>query len=217
MGFMPDDAAGQRAFSGISRFPRPFISVLLDTPIAPPSLDLKTPMLRAVQISSHYFSLKREWAELSFQEIKRFTCISQGTFRNNKRWLIQQWKRSTVVHNKAVTQINHIDTSWDLNPGIQIVCNPSTGHHNTSAEPCTCSQQPVGQAVSSNTVYVVFVDMCGWDHCPKRPPPSQGISTRDVSTSPVQGLDGVASQSAGQATEPLDGIIRNVFQHVVKA
>ncbi|KAJ8874557.1 hypothetical protein PR048_025420 [Dryococelus australis] len=49
---VPDDAAGQRISSGISRFPRSFILALLHTHFASPSSALKASMLRAAQIAS---------------------------------------------------------------------------------------------------------------------------------------------------------------------
>ncbi|KAJ8870505.1 hypothetical protein PR048_029528 [Dryococelus australis] len=51
-GIVPDDAAGRRVFSGISRFPRPFVPALHHNHLVPPSSALKTSMIRAVQISS---------------------------------------------------------------------------------------------------------------------------------------------------------------------
>ncbi|KAJ8891945.1 hypothetical protein PR048_004505 [Dryococelus australis] len=48
---VPDDAAGRRVFSGISRFPRPCIPTLLHTHLASPSSALRTSTLRAAQIS----------------------------------------------------------------------------------------------------------------------------------------------------------------------
>ncbi|KAJ8876970.1 hypothetical protein PR048_021422 [Dryococelus australis] len=42
VGIVPDDAAGRLIFSGISRFPRPFIPALLHTHLASPSSALKT-------------------------------------------------------------------------------------------------------------------------------------------------------------------------------
>ncbi|KAJ8870979.1 hypothetical protein PR048_027281 [Dryococelus australis] len=51
-GIVPDDVAGLRIVSGISRFPHPFILVMLHTPLNSPSSVLKTSMLRATQISS---------------------------------------------------------------------------------------------------------------------------------------------------------------------
>ncbi|KAJ8865950.1 hypothetical protein PR048_033473 [Dryococelus australis] len=47
----PDDTAGLRVFSGISRFTRPCISALLHTHLASPSSAIKTSILRAAQIS----------------------------------------------------------------------------------------------------------------------------------------------------------------------
>ncbi|KAJ8870034.1 hypothetical protein PR048_029045 [Dryococelus australis] len=49
---VPDDAAGRRVFSGISRFPRRCIPALLHTRLASPSSALETSLLRAAQISS---------------------------------------------------------------------------------------------------------------------------------------------------------------------
>ncbi|KAJ8898382.1 hypothetical protein PR048_003742 [Dryococelus australis] len=52
VGIVPDDAAGLRVFSGISRFPRSLIPALLHNHLTSPSSALKTFMLRAVQIYS---------------------------------------------------------------------------------------------------------------------------------------------------------------------
>ncbi|KAJ8871058.1 hypothetical protein PR048_027362 [Dryococelus australis] len=49
---MPDNVVGQQSFSGISHFPHPSILVLLHINLAPPSSDLKTSLLRAVQVPS---------------------------------------------------------------------------------------------------------------------------------------------------------------------
>ncbi|KAJ8869248.1 hypothetical protein PR048_030820 [Dryococelus australis] len=49
---VPDDAARRRVFSGISRYPHPFIPTLLHTHFTSPSSALKTSMLRIAQISS---------------------------------------------------------------------------------------------------------------------------------------------------------------------
>ncbi|KAJ8897862.1 hypothetical protein PR048_003215 [Dryococelus australis] len=49
---VPDDASGRRVFSGISRFPRPCIPVLLHIRIASPSSAPKTSMLGAKQLSA---------------------------------------------------------------------------------------------------------------------------------------------------------------------
>ncbi|KAJ8890253.1 hypothetical protein PR048_009761 [Dryococelus australis] len=48
---VPDDAAGRRVFTGISRFRRPFILALLHTRLASLSSALNTPILRVAQIS----------------------------------------------------------------------------------------------------------------------------------------------------------------------
>ncbi|KAJ8867571.1 hypothetical protein PR048_031373 [Dryococelus australis] len=47
VGFVPDDAADRRIFSGISRFPCPYIPALLHTHLASPSTALNTSLLRA--------------------------------------------------------------------------------------------------------------------------------------------------------------------------
>ncbi|KAJ8897486.1 hypothetical protein PR048_002833 [Dryococelus australis] len=46
-----DDAAGRRVISGISRFPRPSISVLLHTHLVSPALVLKISMFKAAHLS----------------------------------------------------------------------------------------------------------------------------------------------------------------------
>ncbi|KAJ8874454.1 hypothetical protein PR048_025303 [Dryococelus australis] len=58
LGIMLDDAAGRRVFSGIFRFPCPFIPVLLHPHLASPSSALKTSMLRAAK-SLHSLSHAR--------------------------------------------------------------------------------------------------------------------------------------------------------------
>ncbi|KAJ8887533.1 hypothetical protein PR048_013749 [Dryococelus australis] len=63
VGIMPDDAAGRRVFSGISRFSCPFIPALTHTHLDSPSSALKTSMLRATQVSSlftHYMDIYQD-------------------------------------------------------------------------------------------------------------------------------------------------------------
>ncbi|KAJ8871872.1 hypothetical protein PR048_028212 [Dryococelus australis] len=50
-GIVPDDAAGRQVFSGIFRFPHPFIPALIHTHFVSSSSARKTSMLRAAQIS----------------------------------------------------------------------------------------------------------------------------------------------------------------------
>ncbi|KAJ8878096.1 hypothetical protein PR048_022563 [Dryococelus australis] len=52
VGIMPDDAAGRRVLSRISRFPHPYIPALLHTHLISPQSAPKTAMLRAALISS---------------------------------------------------------------------------------------------------------------------------------------------------------------------
>ncbi|KAJ8884384.1 hypothetical protein PR048_016241, partial [Dryococelus australis] len=56
VGIVPDDVAGWRVFSGISRFLRFSISVPLCSQLASPSSALKTSLLRATQFSSLHFT-----------------------------------------------------------------------------------------------------------------------------------------------------------------
>ncbi|KAJ8877618.1 hypothetical protein PR048_022073 [Dryococelus australis] len=51
VGIVPDDASGQRVFSGTSHFPRPRIPALLHSHLISPSSALKTSLLRAAHIS----------------------------------------------------------------------------------------------------------------------------------------------------------------------
>ncbi|KAJ8867400.1 hypothetical protein PR048_031201 [Dryococelus australis] len=62
VGIVPDDATGRRVFSGLSRFPRPFISALLHAHLASPSSALKTPVLRA-NIFTHTCLAAPSWFE----------------------------------------------------------------------------------------------------------------------------------------------------------
>ncbi|KAJ8866336.1 hypothetical protein PR048_032179 [Dryococelus australis] len=52
VGIVPDDAAGRRVFSGISRFPRPSVPVLLHTHLNHPHRLSRTSLLKAAQLSS---------------------------------------------------------------------------------------------------------------------------------------------------------------------
>ncbi|KAJ8895353.1 hypothetical protein PR048_000685 [Dryococelus australis] len=99
VGIMPDDAAGRRVFSGISRFLRPFVPALLHTHLISPSSVLKTSLLRAAQISSltHLFTVtmvaeagscrsrfKTKNAELQYMEVRSKIitgkeCCHKGT------------------------------------------------------------------------------------------------------------------------------------------
>ncbi|KAJ8881343.1 hypothetical protein PR048_017824 [Dryococelus australis] len=63
---VPDDAAGQRVFSGISRFYHPFITALLHSHLPSPSSALKTSVLRASQISSLTNSMIQQWRRPRF-------------------------------------------------------------------------------------------------------------------------------------------------------
>ncbi|KAJ8878010.1 hypothetical protein PR048_022473 [Dryococelus australis] len=56
-GIVPDDAAGRRVFSGISRFPSPFIPVALHTYLVSPSSALKDFDLNSRPISPLHFKL----------------------------------------------------------------------------------------------------------------------------------------------------------------
>ncbi|KAJ8871515.1 hypothetical protein PR048_027837 [Dryococelus australis] len=61
VGIVTDDAAGMRVFSGVSRFPRPFIPVLLHTHLNHPHRLSGPRCLRAAQISSLAHSLLQDW------------------------------------------------------------------------------------------------------------------------------------------------------------
>ncbi|KAJ8874823.1 hypothetical protein PR048_022712 [Dryococelus australis] len=56
VGIVPDDASGRRVFSGISRFPRPFIPAMLHSHLTSSSSVLKS-SLRDAQISQHQLYL----------------------------------------------------------------------------------------------------------------------------------------------------------------
>ncbi|KAJ8891244.1 hypothetical protein PR048_010759 [Dryococelus australis] len=53
VGIVPVDPASRKVFSGISRFPRPFIMALLHTYLASPSSALKTSAVRSARSQSH--------------------------------------------------------------------------------------------------------------------------------------------------------------------
>ncbi|KAJ8866470.1 hypothetical protein PR048_032313 [Dryococelus australis] len=77
VGIVPDDAAGQRVFSGISRFPSPFIPALLHTHLTLPSPALKNSLFRAVQI----FSLSRPFfSPLTFNHFSFVFIVKFGRY-----------------------------------------------------------------------------------------------------------------------------------------
>ncbi|KAJ8890538.1 hypothetical protein PR048_010047 [Dryococelus australis] len=76
VGLVLDDAAGRRVFSGISRFPHPFIPAVLRTRLASPSSVLKTAMLRVTQISPlptvrWYKNVRRRGNSLKYKNVRR--------------------------------------------------------------------------------------------------------------------------------------------------
>ncbi|KAJ8893755.1 hypothetical protein PR048_006355 [Dryococelus australis] len=75
---VPDDAAGRRVFSGISRFLRPFISALLH--IQPLSSVLKTSLLTAAQISSLAHSLHIQFKYIERKTLKDSHNTQSGFF-----------------------------------------------------------------------------------------------------------------------------------------
>ncbi|KAJ8865769.1 hypothetical protein PR048_033291 [Dryococelus australis] len=74
VGIVPDDAVGRRVFSGISRFPRPFIPAAAPYSLRPPSSARKTSLLRAVQIPSLTHSNQIDDAPLPLP----FSCVLSG-------------------------------------------------------------------------------------------------------------------------------------------
>ncbi|KAJ8878782.1 hypothetical protein PR048_019368 [Dryococelus australis] len=85
VGIVPDDAAGRRIFSGISRFPRTFIPALLHNNFVSPSSSLKTTMFRAAQISQLPCERELLNTERTF-DYGRITSQESRlrTFENNK-------------------------------------------------------------------------------------------------------------------------------------
>ncbi|KAJ8867454.1 hypothetical protein PR048_031256 [Dryococelus australis] len=78
VGIEPDDASGRRVFSGISRFSRPCIPVLLHTDLSSPSSALKTTMLRSAQISPlHSNTLQRSSRGSKVKPAARAIVISR--------------------------------------------------------------------------------------------------------------------------------------------
>ncbi|KAJ8870356.1 hypothetical protein PR048_029377 [Dryococelus australis] len=73
VGIVPTHAAGLRVFSGISRFSRSCIPVLLHTHLASSSWALKVLLLRATQISplTHSFTIKRMGPRLNYSPPSR--------------------------------------------------------------------------------------------------------------------------------------------------
>ncbi|KAJ8891679.1 hypothetical protein PR048_004207 [Dryococelus australis] len=73
VGIVPDDAAGRRVFSWISRFPHPCVPELLHSHLVPPPSALKTSLLRAEQISQLNLLVA----------ITKEKCIDMSTERRN--------------------------------------------------------------------------------------------------------------------------------------
>ncbi|KAJ8871791.1 hypothetical protein PR048_028131 [Dryococelus australis] len=83
VGIVPDDAAGRRVFSGISRFLRPCIAVLIQARLASPASAPKTSMLKATQISSLHSSNRdrSEKTQKSARLRRRSWLLLRITFR----------------------------------------------------------------------------------------------------------------------------------------
>ncbi|KAJ8871148.1 hypothetical protein PR048_027453 [Dryococelus australis] len=84
VGNVPGDDAVRRVFSGISRFPRPYIPALRRTLFASPSSALQTSMLRAAQIGFYHWPRLYIWHSSTVQdEVPRAfyyrLCVSQLT------------------------------------------------------------------------------------------------------------------------------------------
>ncbi|KAJ8878696.1 hypothetical protein PR048_019281 [Dryococelus australis] len=73
-GIVPDDIAGRWVSSGVSRFPRPCIQILLHTHFTSPSSTLKTSIVRAVLISLHHANKTRAPAVVDISN-SFLTCL----------------------------------------------------------------------------------------------------------------------------------------------
>ncbi|KAJ8877930.1 hypothetical protein PR048_022389 [Dryococelus australis] len=98
MGNVTDDAADRRVFLGISRLTRPFIPVLLHTPLTSRPSALKTSLLRAARISSlHSTPLNLNWSgQTNFDEGTRL--VAQCVFRARKLL-------ATTANTKVITDL----------------------------------------------------------------------------------------------------------------
>ncbi|KAJ8874481.1 hypothetical protein PR048_025341 [Dryococelus australis] len=83
LGIVPDEATGQRVFSGISRFPRPCNPALLLTHLASSTSALKNSMLRSGDTATHikyHITSKRKALTLA-SSIPVTLRVTYGTFR----------------------------------------------------------------------------------------------------------------------------------------
>ncbi|KAJ8880503.1 hypothetical protein PR048_016973 [Dryococelus australis] len=86
---VPDDAGSGRVFSGIPRFPRPCIPAMLHTNLTSRSSALKSPMLRAAQISYCTTVAPFEFRAVLEIEMK---YISRSEISNHRRQNNVVWK-----------------------------------------------------------------------------------------------------------------------------
>ncbi|KAJ8874954.1 hypothetical protein PR048_022844 [Dryococelus australis] len=105
-----DDAAGRRVFSGISRFPPPFIPVLLHSHLASPSSSLKTSVLRVDQLSS----LTRSYGQ-------RFRTHRQS----GKLEHMEQWRNARAGEQENPEKTRRPAASSDAIPTCEYLGEPT--------------------------------------------------------------------------------------------
>ncbi|KAJ8866239.1 hypothetical protein PR048_032082 [Dryococelus australis] len=122
VGIVPDEAADRLVFTGISRFPRPFIPALLHTHFASPSSALKTSMLRASQISSHAScsDARHTWRNRTDEfanNAKKITAQVDWKISAEERRELKKVPRSENYHEDGIDGNEHEDSDSAVDSG----------------------------------------------------------------------------------------------------
>ncbi|KAJ8877769.1 hypothetical protein PR048_022224 [Dryococelus australis] len=107
-GIVSFDATGRRVFSGIFRFSRPSIPMLLRTRLASPSSTLKTSMLRAAQISSLTHFTINEFVLLT--KVKDISILDASESRISQLNLVIEYRHN--VYYDCMTLGGEGGTKW---------------------------------------------------------------------------------------------------------
>ncbi|KAJ8889482.1 hypothetical protein PR048_008981 [Dryococelus australis] len=198
MGFVPDDAAGRRVFSGISRFPGHLIPVLFHTYLASPLSALKTSVLRAGKISPRPFPQSGcSDCDLHFGAVVGATAASSRELR-------RVYTRHKARPGAAVVQITRCR-----------VDSPPALHHAYTSQP-RVSRQLRHQSLKAVHNQCFTQPECGHAHNERTATPT--LTTRLKSISRACGCWNEREEGTGYPREnPLTSGIVQYYSHLQKS
>ncbi|KAJ8871050.1 hypothetical protein PR048_027354 [Dryococelus australis] len=167
VGFVPDDAAGRRVFSGVSRFPRPCIPALLHyhrishSSAPKTSIGKRTHRFRALRIAATEHLMKVIMSPLSHPRCRGAKASSDkrapeanfakilphmpffNTLRLYQKFSSPYWRRIFVRRNFLTQLANQNEVT-----SILYVCAPKTRSREIiQSRDCVCAPRSLGQAV----------------------------------------------------------------------